>query len=78
VEGSIVLGQEELTKRFGYHQPTSDAVRDLHEYVRNQCYWLAFHLDSRLDDSREKSLAMTALEECMMWSNAAIARNQND
>lgn len=26
-------------------------------------------------DSREKSLAITALEECVFWANAAIARN---
>ena len=26
--------------------------------------------------SREQSLALTALEECVMWANAAIARNE--
>ena len=27
-------------------------------------------------ESREKSLAFTKLEECIMWANAAIARNE--
>ena len=29
-----------------------------------------------LPESREKSLAYTALEESLMWANAAIARNE--
>lgn len=28
-----------------------------------------------LPDSREKSLSITKLEECMMWANACVARN---
>lgn len=28
---------------------------------------------SGIEDSREKSLAMTKLEECLMWANKAIA-----
>lgn len=27
-------------------------------------------------DSREKSLALTHLEDAVMWANAAIARNE--
>lgn len=27
-------------------------------------------------NSREKSLAMTKLEECVMWANVSIARNE--
>lgn len=30
---------------------------------------------SKLPDSREKSLAMTKLEECVMWANKCAARN---
>lgn len=29
-----------------------------------------------LPDGREKALAITKLEECSMWSKAAVARNQ--
>lgn len=29
----------------------------------------------RLPNSREKSLAMTKLEECVMWANKCAARN---
>lgn len=30
---------------------------------------------NQLPDSREKSLAMTKLEECVMWANKCAARN---
>ena len=30
---------------------------------------------SQLPNSREKSLAMTKLEECIMWANKCAARN---
>ena len=30
---------------------------------------------SQLPNSREKSLAMTKLEECVMWANKCAARN---
>jgi hypothetical protein len=32
-------------------------------------------IDNNCPDSREKSLAMTNLEQAVMWANAAIARN---
>lgn len=30
---------------------------------------------AKLPDSREKSLAVTKLEECVMWANKCAARN---
>lgn len=36
---------------------------------------MARTIAGRCPDSREKSLAMTKLEECSMWANASIARN---
>ena len=36
----------------------------------------AYLLNDLCPDSREKSLAMTKLEECVMWANASIARNE--
>jgi hypothetical protein len=47
-----------------------------HEYVRGCMLALAECIDGVLPFSREKSLAMTKIEEAMMWANAAIARNQ--
>lgn len=36
---------------------------------------LAYLIDDVCQGSREKSLAMTKLEESVMWANAYIARN---
>lgn len=66
----------ELENRFKYHQPRSEDVADQHQSVRGLCDSLAYRLNQILPEGREKSLAMTKLEEVMFWSNAAIARNQ--
>lgn len=68
------LGPEERAKRFTYHPPTGEKVAR-HENVRNEVAILAARLDTLLPDSREKSCAFTALEEALMWANAAVARN---
>ena len=36
---------------------------------------LAYLIDDLCPKSREKSLAITKIEEAMMWANASIARN---
>lgn len=35
-----------------------------------------YHIINQLPNSREKSLALTKLEECVMWANKCVARNQ--
>jgi hypothetical protein len=69
-----VIDGEEIEKRFNYHQPTGNKVA-VHENVRSVYRQLAHDMVEALPDSREKSLAITALEESLMWANAAIARN---
>ena len=63
----------ELANRFGFH-PATDETGPKHAGVRGECQNLAFALNALVPDGREKSLAITALEECMMWANAGIAR----
>lgn len=66
---------EELERRFKYHAP-NDATRDLHQDVRVTVIGFARFLDQTLPgDSREKSLAFTALEESQFWAHAHLARN---
>lgn len=64
---------EDIERRFKFH-PADKVKGDRHQDIRNWCRELAFVLNEDLPDGREKSLAITHLEEVMMWANAAIAR----
>jgi hypothetical protein len=64
----------DLKKRFAYHAPKDDATRRAHERVRAYLGQMAEEFNDTLPEGREKSLAITKLEEAMYWANAAIAR----
>jgi hypothetical protein len=66
--------QADLDSRFDHHAP--DAVKaQLHQLIRNVFKDSAEVVAHELPECREKSLAITKLEEAMMWANAAISRN---
>jgi exoribonuclease R len=68
------MDRADIRNRFEYHPAnTSDRQAD-HTNVRNQLMETAFLVDSVCPEGREKSLAVTKLEEAMFWANAAIAR----
>ena len=67
------MDPHDLDHRFRYHAPDPDRARR-HETVRARCRELAAFIDELVPDGREKSLAITHLEDTMMWVNAAIAR----
>ncbi len=64
----------EIEHRFAFHAAPSEEKRNEHTSVRQACRRLADDLNERLPEGREKSLAITHLEEVMFWANAAIAR----
>lgn len=64
------MTKEDLDNRFGYHA----SKREAHEDVRAKVRELADFIDEVLSDGREKSTAMTKLEEVMFWTNAGVAR----
>jgi hypothetical protein len=69
------MDEKDLDNRFTYHAPKGDqALR--YEMIRDSARNFAEHIDGRCPDSREKSLAITHLEEAVMWANASIARNE--
>ena len=72
---AVSVVQAYLHHRFGYHAPKDDATVKRHQTVRNATRDLADHYAETLPAGREKSLALTKLEEAMFWGNAAIARN---
>lgn len=68
------MESSDLDNRFAFH--AADTVkRDEHGEIREGCHRAAVVIDNLCPDSREKSLAITALEEAMMWGNAALARH---
>lgn len=64
---------EDIERRFTYHRPEGQKIED-HEDVRRGFKVFANTLRKTLPAGREKSLAITALEESSMWAHAAIAR----
>lgn len=65
---------EDLKKRFTYHAP-KEGQPQKYEAIRAKALELAELLNESCPDSREKSLAVTSLEESVFWANASIARN---
>ena len=59
---------------FGFH-PANDITRPLHQATRTRFRRLAEWIVEHTPASREQSLALTALQEAAMWTNAAIAVN---
>lgn len=63
-----------IENNFKYHKP-QEGQPERYERLREEAKELAYSIDVLCPNSREKSLAMTKLEESIMWANAAIARN---
>lgn len=64
----------DIENRFAFHAATTEEKRNEHTSMRQNCRQLADFLNDKLPEGREKSLAVTHLEEVMFWGNAAIAR----
>lgn len=69
------MDQKELEVRFTYHGPRGD---QLHRYetIRAMAKKLAEYIVEQTPESREQSLAITHLEQAVMWANAGIARRE--
>ena len=67
---------KELELRFTYHPPTGTQA-DRYVIIRDLAKAYARHAVEMTPESREQSLALTALEESVFWFNAAIARREN-
>lgn len=66
---------DEITTRFTYHVPEPDQIAKFAE-IRLKAREFANMLNGFCPESREKSLAVTALEEAVMWANASIVRRK--
>ena len=67
--------EKRLDTDFVYHPSSADQVRR-YELIREQARAYAELLMTLCPPSRELSLALTELENTVMWANAAIARHE--
>lgn len=65
----------DLKNRFVHHPP-KEGQAERYAQIREILRLNAEYIVERTPVCREQSLALTKLEEAMMWANAAIARNE--
>ena len=64
-----------IDNRFKYHIPNAEDI-DYYMRIRSTTKVLAIIINDLCPEGREKSLAITKIEEAVMWANASIARDQ--
>ena len=69
--------QKRLDNNFTYHSPHGNQA-ERYAYLRDAAKTLAARILYNTPESREQSLALTKLEEAVMWANASIARNEKE
>jgi hypothetical protein len=67
--------KERIERDFTYHAPKAGQP-EKYEAIRNKSKELALLIVDLTPASREQSLALTFLEQCSMYANASIARNE--
>jgi hypothetical protein len=72
-EGCSQWFNTELEIKFTYHKPKLGQA-ETYVLLRNHARHLAELFIAKCPDCRERSLAITKLEEAVMWANAGIAR----
>ena len=65
---------DRIENDFVYHPP-KEGQPEVYAQIRAKAKEFALLLADLTPASREQSLALTALEESVFWSNAAIARS---
>lgn len=65
---------ERVENDFTYHPPTGN-TQLFYARARNKAKELAQFLARHMPPGREQSLALTKLEEAIMWANAGVARH---
>lgn len=66
---------EKIENTFTYHKPFGSQP-ERYEMIRAAAKGIAKIISTTCPDSREKSLAITNLQQAVMWANASIAINE--
>lgn len=64
-----------INNNFSYHPP-KEGQPERYERIRFEAKKFALLLNELCPESREKSIAITQLEDSVYWANASIARNE--
>ena len=67
--------ESRLHKDFTYHPPMENQI-PRYQQIRTLGYEVTLFFLENCPPSRERSLAITNLEQAIFWANAAIARNE--
>lgn len=65
---------DRIENDFTYHPPRGDQA-ERYVQLRQMAKSMALQIVGLCPDGRERSLALTHLEDAVMWANAAIARH---
>ena len=68
------LSKDEIEKRVTHHSPSEEGVLR-HKRLSDAASAILSVIESVVPDGREKSLAITKIEEAKMWASAGVARN---
>lgn len=68
------MANPQIENNFKYHAP-KPGQPEIYTEIREMAKELAELIDEKVPNSREKALAMTNLEQAVMWANAGVARN---
>ena len=73
----MTISTEEWKNRVGYHPASTKGVANAHEHLRTIIFEAGKDVLATTQPSREQSLAMTHLEEALMWSNKSVAVHES-
>lgn len=69
-----MITDQDIETRFTYHPPPNDEAVARYTVLRGAAKQFALMIRNATPEGREQALAITNLEQCVMWANAAIAR----
>lgn len=71
------MTKDDINNIFTYHKPFGNQTTR-YRTIRGEARKVACCIEVLCPDSREKSLAITNLQQAIMWANASIAINEKE
>ncbi len=71
------MSQVDVNNVFSYHKPFGNQP-ERYQALRDKAKELATLIEESCPNSREKSVAITNLQQSVMWANASIAINEKE